>query len=290
MANHIEDDDDSMGSYPEIDDEGDMETSFWGANVKVGSDSNVELNLGEELEVKSVALSGSKQEVVVSAEINGEKFVFATLSAAHPQYRLDLLFGITESPVKFSVSGKGEGQVTFVGVMRTIIDSEDDFDMDEEELAARSAAMGADFGDEEDEDEEDEEESPVKPQKAQMPAKQEKKAPAAAPQIKADQKQGQNQPKQGGQQNQQGKQGGQQNQQQGKGQQNQQGKQGGQNQQQGKQGGNQQQGNKGQQTPGKQGGQQNNKTPNNQNAKRPASTPTTPENQQPQKKAKGNQK
>jgi len=176
--------------------------SFWGVTIPSNSSAEVELQFGESLEISNAALSGGKGETVLSVTINEEKFVLATLSGNHPQYRLELAFGSTEENVKFSTTGPGS--ISLVGIKRSLLDNFDEEELSEETLAklkAASTSLGTSDDDEEDEKVDEKVatpvESPAAKKKKNKKAKKAKANGEASPatQPKAQEGKGPQQPK-----------------------------------------------------------------------------------------------
>jgi len=158
---------DSFASH----DEPQTQVSFWGLNLKANGKKDVELGVTTDLILTSVALSGDKKgETTVHVTVNDEKFVLATLSKEHPQYRFDLKFSAADSPVQFGVTGPSD--VTFVGAEEELMLEGLEEDDDEEALRAYAGIQGGESDDEDDmEDEEDVPAQKGKPQqgKGQAP-------------------------------------------------------------------------------------------------------------------------
>jgi len=141
-------------------------------NINGNSTHEENIPLGEQLEVRTAALSGNKGETTLYVVVGEtkEEFTLCTLSSQCPQFSVNLQFQITETPVTFGV--KGPGKITLVGERHQL------FDDDDEEDLIRLGADGEEDelmdGDEEDEVSDDKEVKPQQQQKAKQPQQQNK--------------------------------------------------------------------------------------------------------------------
>jgi len=177
----------------------DLDSAFWAENI--GSNGKLEIDtIQRQITLTSVALSGSKAETTLYVKVSDTKYTLCTLSGACPQFRLNLTFGSSETPVEFGVTGAGS--VTLLGEQRIMFTSDElNFDSDEEGMEV-----------------EEEDEVVQKPQGGKgQPKKEETQAQQQSKKGKPqEQGKGQQQPKKEGNQAQGQKKG---NQEQGKGQQ-----------------------------------------------------------------------
>jgi len=108
----------------------DLESAFWAENI--AANGKVEIDtIPRQITLTSVALSGAKGDTTIYVKVADTKYTLCTLSGACPQFRLNLTFGSSESPVEFGVTGPGS--VTLLGEQRLMFNGDElNFDSDEE--------------------------------------------------------------------------------------------------------------------------------------------------------------
>jgi len=122
---HPHSDESSDDEYHGMADEMETETYFWGENVAANGKEELTIAMMERIHIQSIALSGKKKtETTVSLEIPGETFVLFSLSQSCPQFRVDLQFGYSESPVVIKVDG--DSSVSLVGKRELVIVEDED--------------------------------------------------------------------------------------------------------------------------------------------------------------------
>jgi len=177
---HSSDDDMDFDNEPQ------EQVSFWAININPNATHQEDLSIGEQLEVRTAAVSGSKGETTLYAVVgdSNEEYTLCTLSGQCPQFSLDLQFQITETPVKFGV--RGPGKITLVGARHTLFDDDDD----------EEGMMGLKGEEEEDDELMNEDVSDEEPQKGKQQQQQQQQQQKGKPQ----QQKGKQEPQQKGKQ------------------------------------------------------------------------------------------
>ena len=158
-------------------------SSFLGINVKANESKTNEIPDGFALVLRSMSLVKGKKRVV-SASIDGTKYVFCTLiEGVFPQHSFNIAFYPGCKLELMVESEDSEATVNFVGAFESLDSGMDFYDDEDEDMDDFDDEDDDDEEDEDDEDEEEdeeeEEEEEKKPVKAEKRKKEEKKVAAA---------------------------------------------------------------------------------------------------------------